>query len=99
MTENEIEKQIIDYVTAKGVRYLKLTFRGSHKRGNNKNNTGFPDLLIFAKTGLIAIEIKQTGKESTLTKPQEEWRDYFINSGYEWYMITSFEQFIEIYEG
>jgi len=69
LSESEIQKQIIDYCTAKGCLVFRMN-SGSRNYNNKQAPKGTPDLLVVKKPVAVWIEVKTpTGKVSEV---QEE---------------------------
>ena len=72
MTESEIQKQIIDYCTAKGALVFRMN-AGSRNYNNKQAPKGTPDLFVVKKPVAVWVEVKTpTGKVSEV---QEKMHD------------------------
>lgn len=77
MREQDIQKQILDWLAARGFLHFKLHMSGvMTKRGRTKNRyAGLPDILGVLRCGtgrMFAIEVKT--KKGQLEEKQQEWR-------------------------
>ena len=70
MTEQQLQKKIIDYLESKNYYVVKVI-------AANKN--GVPDILFCKDGHFCAIEVKRPGKKKNVTKLQEHHL-YLINA-------------------
>lgn len=75
MKESEIQRQILDYLTAHNVWWRRFN-SGCAKMGGRFvrfGTPGLPDIMARTKNSIMWIEVKQPGKY--LTPDQRRWKE------------------------
>jgi hypothetical protein len=86
--ESELQERIEKWCKENGFPFF-------HDRSRNKNEPGFPDLVIALRDGrTLWIELKS--KDGRLKKDQEKWRLQLMALGHEHHVIRSFKRFMEV---
>lgn len=87
-TEKELEKNFCNELKKNGIKTIK---------GSSKNNKGFPDRIVFAKSGIYFVELKNDTYYGQ-TKLQKYWEQIITQSGGEYYLLngeTETKEFIK----
>jgi len=82
LTEKQIEKKLRERIAAAGGMALKFVSPGCN---------GVPDRLVFLPGGqILLVELKKPGED--LTPLQKSMRKKFLNLGFKYYVIDSYEK-------
>jgi len=98
MTENELQKQCGEYIKKLGWEFLHLGYRGKSRHGYSANNTGYPDLIIFASSGKCFFVELKVG-DGKLNAKQILKKAILENLGYGYYVCYNYQQFVEVIAG
>ena len=96
MIEKELQKQCENYLKLHDCIYIHLEnqSRSKNRFSNTRKFKGFPDIVVFLKSGTYFFELKsETGK---MKKEQIELMEKIEGLGYQYYLIRKFDQFKEI---
>lgn len=82
LTEKQVEKRLRLKIKSLGGKALKFISPGC---------SGVPDRLVFLPGGkIVLVELKAPGKK--LSPLQEKMRKFFIDLGFNYYVIDSYEK-------
>ena len=90
MAERHIQKKCIEFCKDNNILALNI-------HGGGWSNKGLPDLLVFAKSKCVAIELKDENKYH-ITQAQQIWQKRFKKAGICAYVAHSYEEFTNLLE-
>ena len=96
--KTELQNRVHELCDELGIKYRikeNNQWQQKYRSMANKKYKGIPDDEIYIKGGRPLLFEYKIGYNK-LTKDQEEWRDYFKNKGYLWYLIRDYNDAVII---